>query len=262
MWRIIRTTLTVAGLAVSVAGCITFATAAVVVWKAKAEVDRRTDALATKANTAVNATGRAVKFVSEVVTQGEKDLKATRANPPPPVTRKPVSPFERLAARRASENLAGSVERANAAIVTASDAVEVAQSALNLFESDEPVEGFKTWLGVKPEQLTQTRTELGTASRELKNVRTILGVPISDGAHPTADELRTVESALQQARSLTDQMERVVDKARDRVNETKRTVDLWVQRIAVGVTVVGVLGALGQFFMARFCWRVLRGKPA
>ena len=24
----------------------------------------------------------------------------------------------------------------------------------------------------------------------------------------------------------------------------------------------GVLGAAGQFFMARFCWRVLRGKPA
>jgi hypothetical protein len=57
-------------------------------------------------------------------------------------------------------------------------------------------------------------------------------------------------------------MYEVIATARARVDETKRTVDDWVLRVAIGVTTFGVLGALGQFFMARFCWRVLMGKPA
>jgi hypothetical protein len=173
-----------------------------------------------------------------------------------------VNPLLQLSARRASQNLAGSVERANAAVVTASDAAVVAEAALNLFGEEDQMRDLKAWLGVKPEQLSQTRSDLGNATRELKGVRTILGVPVDGDSELTAEQLVTVESALNQAGGFTEQMGKVVVQARAQVDEMKRTVDLWVLRVAVGVTLAGVLGAAGQFFMARFCWRVLRGKPA
>ncbi len=257
MWRVIRNLLAVVGLLVALASFAVFVAATISVWQMKVEVNRQTDALAIRAHAAVDAADHAVAFVSDVVTQAEGDLKKARAATPP--SQEPVNPFVQLGARKASENLAGSVERANAAVVTASDAVVVAETALKLFGEDEQL---KSWFGVKPEQLVQTKTDLGSASRELTNVRTILGIPISDGAPPSAEQLMTVESALTQARSLTNQMNNAVTTTRTRVNETKREVDKWVLRIAVGVTVVGVIAAFGQFFMARFCWRVLRGKPA
>lgn len=249
--------LAVVGLLISVTGFLVFTSAAVGVWKLKTETDRRTEALATKAHSAVSAADRAVDFVNRVIDQGKKDLKETRdkshATPAGP-----VNPFTQMAARQASEKLAGSVERANAAVITASDAAVVAEAALQLFGQEEE---WKGWLGVKPEQLTQTRTTLDSASSELKQVRVLLGVPVEVGG-PTEEQLVTVESALNQAHGFTSQLGSVVASARTRVDETKRAVDLWVLRVAIIVTVIGVVGAAGQFFMARFCWRVLRGKPA
>jgi len=259
MWGVIRRLLAGVGLVVSVAGFLLFATAAVGVWKLKAETNRRTDALAERAHTAVNAADHAVDFVSKVIDQGDEDLK--RARQQSPRANEPqmaVNPFAQMAARQASEKLAGSVARANAAVVTASDAAVVAEAALELFGQEEE---WKGWLGVKPDQLVQTRTGLDTASSELKQVRVLLGIPV-DGGTPTEEQLVTVETALNQARGFTDQLGKVVATARTRVDETKRSVDLWVLRAAILVTIVGVLGAAGQFFMARFCWRVLRNKPA
>ena len=71
-----------------------------------------------------------------------------------------------------------------------------------------------------------------------------------------------MESALNQARAFTDQMGATVAAARAQVDEAKREVDLWALRVALLTTLVGAVGAAGQVFMARFCWRVLRGKPA
>ena len=69
-------------------------------------------------------------------------------------------------------------------------------------------------------------------------------------------------SALTQARELTDRMGAVVTTARARVDETKQTVVLWVLRITIAVTALAGLATAGQLFMARYCWRVLRRKPA
>jgi hypothetical protein len=255
MWVVCRL-LAALGLVVAVVGFVGFISAVVSVWKLKTEVNQRTEALAGQAHTAINAADRAIEFVREVIAQSQSDLteaRQRRADAP----QQPVNPFLQLSARRASENLAGSVERANAALVTASDAAVVAEAALNVFGEEKEL---KAWLGIKPEQLAQTKTDLGNATRELKSVRTILGVPVD--CQLTAEQLVTVESSLNRAGGFTEQMGKVVATARTRVDETKRTVDLWVLRVAVGVSLVGVLGAAGQFFMARFCWRVLRGKPA
>jgi hypothetical protein len=259
MWRIVRRVLALIGLLIAVTGFVGFGAAAVGVWKLKAEANRRADSLALQAHTAVNAADHAVSFVSGVVDQGERDLQDVREKAKKEEPQPPVNPFVRLSARQASEKLAGSVERANAAVVAASEAVEVAKTALKLFESDEEV---KSWFPVPPEQISQTKTDLTTATHELRTVRTILGIPIADGAMPTTEQLLTVEAALRQAREFIERLKHAVNSTRARVTETKRTVDLWVLRVAIGVTFVGVLGAAGQFFMARFFWRVLRGKPA
>ena len=258
MWAV-RRVFAVVGLLVSVAGFVGFVAAIGGAWWAKAETNRRTDALATKAHNAVDAADRAVVFVHKVIDQATGDLDEARKAPAGPT--EPVNPFLQLSARKASESLAGSVERADTAVGTASDAAVVAEAALALFGNESELPEFKAWLGVKPEQLTQTRTSLGRASGELKQIRTLLGTPLADGG-PTAEQLETVESALTQARGLANQLSTVVTKARLQVVETKQTVDSWALRLAIGVTAVGALGAAGQFFMARFFWRVLRGKPA
>lgn len=258
MWCVVRRVFAGLGLLVALASLGAFVGAAVVVWQIKEEANRRTEVLATKAGAAVDAADHAVEFVRRVIDQGYHDLDAARKtnNAIPP---EPVNPFFRATALQASRNLAGSVERANAAVITASDAVVVGEAALELFGADEQLKG---WLGVKPEQLAQTRTDLGAASRELKGVRTLLGVPVIPAERPTEEQLVTVESALGQARGLTDQMGRMVGVVRQRVDQTKRAVDLWVSRLALIITAVGVVGATGQFFMARACWRALRNKSA
>ena len=251
-----RRLLAVLGLVVSAAGFVAFAAAAVGVWWVKAETNRRTDAVTARAHTAVDAADRTVAFVRGVIAQADKELEEARKTPAPA---QPVNPLVQITARRASQNLAGSVERASGAVVTASEAAVVAKAALELFEENAELKG---WFGVNPEQLVQTQAGLEAASRELRNVRTLLGIPIDAGGQPTAEQLVTVESALKQASGFTDQMGTVVATARTRVDEAKRAVDLWVLRAALAVTGIGAVGAAGQFFMARFCWRALRGKPA
>lgn len=261
MWTAARRLFAVLGLLIAVTGFVTFAGAAVGVWKVKAEANRRTDALAVKANEAVNAADHAVGFVNEVIDTGESALDTARKSQKdaPPA---PVNPFLQLTARKATQDLVGSVEKADMAVVIASDATVVAEAALQLFgnDQDRQLVALKEWLGVKPDQLAQTKNGLNRAGAELKQARTILGVSVGDGATP--EQLAAVESAFARAKELTGQLSGVVATARTQVNETKRAVDLWVLRVALVTTLVGVVGAAGQFFMARFCWRILRGKPA
>jgi hydrogenase maturation protease len=258
MGSVLRRLIALVVLVISAVGFVVFITAAVGVWQVKAETNRRTDEVAAKAHMALDAADRTVEFVDKVIVDADRDLKGSKGAPASP--REPVNPFLQLTARQATEKLVGSVERVNTAVVTASEAAVVAKAALDLFGSDEQTKALRDWLGVQPEQLTQTQTSLKTATSELNKARTILGVPAHGG--PTDEELVTVESALQQARAFTAQMTKVVATARAKVAETKQKIDLWAMRIAVLTTVVGAVGAAGQFFMARFCWRVLMGQPA
>jgi hypothetical protein len=242
----------------AVVGFAVFVAAAVGIWRVKAEVNRRTEELAGKADKAVDSADHAIAFVREVLDAGETDLQEARRQPREEPSAA-VNPFVRMGARRTSERLAGSVERADAAVTAASDAVAVAQKAIDLFGRDDQL---KSWFGVHPEQLSQTQIDLVSANRELQRVRDVLGVPLAAGAAPTAEQLAKLDGAIRQGRAFTDRMDLVVATIHTRLHETRRAVDLWSARIAAGVTALGVLGALGQFFMARFFWRILRGKPA
>ncbi len=258
MWTVVGRVSAGTGFVVSVFGFAGFIALAVGAWPAKVEANRRSDDLARRAHAAVNPADRAIAFVRQVITVADADLAEARqgatAAPPPTA----FNPFARLAARKASESLAGSVERATTAVTTASEAAVVAESALELFDKDEELKG---WIGVRPEQLAQARTGLESASRELGRARTLFG-PVPEGARPTEEQLGTVKSALDQARDFTDRMDKAVATVRTRVDETKQLADLWVLRVTVAVSALASLATIGQFFMARFCWRVLRRQPA
>jgi hypothetical protein len=258
MWDAVRRVSAGVGLLAAVVGFAVFVTSAVAVWRVKAEVNRRTGELSAKADKAVDSADHAIAFVREVLDRGQEDLKRARDEQKEPAE-SAVNPFVRMGARRTAERLAGSVERADAAVTAASDAVVVAQKAIDLFGQDEQLKG---WFGVHPEQVSETQLDLVSASRELQRVRDVLGVPLAAGAAPTEEQLAKLDGAIRRGRAFTDRMDLVAATIRTRLHETRRAVDVWSVRIAVGVTAVGVLGALGQFFMARFFWRVLRGKPA
>ncbi|MCI0703260.1 MAG: hypothetical protein L0241_19455 [Planctomycetia bacterium] len=248
----VRYVLSFLGLIIAIAGFVVFTTAAIGVWSVKARVDDETAKLATRAHEATNTADRTVDLVREVISKAEGDLAEARkhAVKSPP---QPVNPLVKVTAQQASKKLAGSVEQAQTAVVTAADAVVVANSVLKMFGEREE---FQEWLGVSPEQVSETRAQLDKASTELSQARAILG------EQPTPEQLNAVQSAIDQARSFTDRTKEVVTKIRARVDDTKRKADMWTLRIAIGTSIIGGLAALGQFFMARFCWRKLRGLPA
>ena len=257
MWRFVRAVVAAVGFVGSVAGFLLFVALAVGVWWAKAEANRRADALAARAHAAADTADHAVGFVRGVVTQAEADLARAREATPEPA--EPVHPLVQIGAQQASHELAGSVDRANVAVATASDAVVVANTALELFDKDAQLQG---WFGVRPEEVAYTRAELSAATRDLTKARTVLGIPVAAGGPPTAEQLNTIAAGLARARAFTDQMGAAVAGTRARVVETKVRVDRWVGRAAVAVTALGALAAAGQLLAARFWWRVLRGRPA
>ena len=98
-------------------------------------------------------------------------------------------------------------------------------------------------------------------SNELQQARDVLGIP-NDG-QPTNEQLHTVDDAIRQANAFTDEVGKVVESTRTRVNETRHTVDVWALRGAVATSIISVFGVLGQFFMGRYFWRLLnKTSPA
>jgi hydrogenase maturation protease len=248
----IRKLVALAGLVVACAGVGLFVALGVYVWSLRGEVDRQTAGLARKANEAGDEADKAIRLVREVITQAENDLAQARALAPPPKPKRPVSALEMALAQSASKRLAGSVDQAHGAVVTASDAVVVAQAALDVFAGSE----LKDVLGVRPSQVDATRNTIDKARTELRQARTVLGT------EPTPEQLQVVSVALDQGQMFTNEMSRVVDTFRNRVEATRSMIDRWTWRIAVGTTAASALAALGQLFMARFCWRRLRDLPA
>ena len=61
---------------------------------------------------------------------------------------------------------------------------------------------------------------------------------------------------------LPDQAKGKVKEVRTKIADAKRKTDEWLLWTAIAVTVIGVLGALGQMSLIRSCWRGLTWKPA
>jgi hydrogenase maturation protease len=239
-------------LVVGCGGIGLFVALSVYVWSLKTEVNQQTETLAVKAHKAGDEADRAVAFVRDVIAQAGRDLEYTRRQTQPR-PRKPISVFEMALAQSASKRLAGSVDRAHGAVVTASDAVVVAEAALRVFNKSEELQQL---FGIQPSQFDATKTTLDKASSELRQAQSALGGP------PTPEQLNAVDNALDQAEGFTNEMSRVVEIARARVDTTRANVDRWSWRITIATTVVSALAAVGQFFMARYFWRTLRGLPA
>jgi hypothetical protein len=252
----VRNVLSLMGIAIAVAGFGAFVFVGIKVWHVKAEVNRQARYLAAKAHSAADATDRAIAFVREVLEDAKKQVPRARTGATASAR---VNPLLRVTAMQASRELLGSVERAQGAVLAASDAVVVAESALDIASGGEYFEELDRLFGLSPEHIKQSRSTLVSISSELKHARGILGVAPEN---LTAEELNAVNAAIDQANGLTDQLSHVVRLARGRVDSAKRDVDLWAKYLAYGVTGLATLSAIGQLFLLRFCTRKLRHLPA
>jgi hydrogenase maturation protease len=252
-----RNLLAITVLLLACAGFVLFVAVGWWVWPLKTEVNRQAEFLAGKANAAAKAADHTIDFVRDVTAraEGELALARTQATDRP---RAPANPFLQMTAIRASHDLIGSVERAQGAVIAASDAVKVADAALNV-ASDTPE--LNSIFGVSPEQLNMTRSSLLSVADELRSARGVLSIS-PEASQLTAEQLDAVEGALGRVKAFADQIANVVDTARNRVNDTRASVEVWSRWLAIAVTLISVLGVVGQFFLARFCWRKLRDLPA
>lgn len=254
-----RNVFAVVGLLLGLVGAVFFAASGVLIWSVRKDVDQQATALAARANDAADAADHAVGYVYEILDQATSDLQITRKQ----LLEQPaqqINPFVQFTARQATQQLAGSVDRVSGAVVTASDAVVVADAAMDVISrSDE----LKRLLGVSPDQMFTTRHSLEQATNELRRARSVLGITVSSvGDGLSEEQLNAVDRALSQARGFADEMAKVVATVRNRVNDTKQEVNVWAWRGALATTIICAWATVGQLFLARFCWRTLRGQPA
>ena len=241
------------GLLLATVGFVVFVGLAAGGWIARREVDRRANAAAAAADGVCGKVADGVRFARTVLDRADADLARANAEAQQP-TLPPRFSFSMLgvqmAARTAADELAGSVERARDAVGVAQDVAVVADAALSVFaESHGEVPGVT----FDPARLTEVQGQLTNVSRSLVTAQNALGT----GA--PAASLNAVGNALGEARQVVDRADAVVTEARGWVAETHRKVRLWTLRAAVAVSALGGLAALGQVFMARACWRAVRG---
>ena len=245
------------GLVVAVAGYGAFTAFGIAAWVVRAEADRQVVVLSGQASAAADVVGRAISLVRQVIARAESGLTEARveaALPPPPPN---VNPLVTIGLRQATRDLPGRVELARDAVVTASDAVVVVEAALDvLTENPEVRERF----GVQLHALHASRTQLDTTANDLRGARTVLGIPIPgrELAPISPELLRAVDESLTRAKGYADALEQSLDVARDKIRTTRARTLWWSLRLAVGATVLAVLGATGMVFMGGACWKRLR----
>ena len=252
----LRTVLSSTGLVLAVGGFVVFAALAVGAWVAKQEADRQVAVAAATAHQAGDVAARMVALVREIIARAQAGLAAARSEPATPNGTK-QDPRVQFALRKAKRDLPADVERARDAVGTASEAVIIADAALGVFE-DKPREGSA--LGVRPEDLKAARNQLDSAASDLKNARRVLGVPIPGPDRPTTPEqLASADAALARATEVTNTLDRALTLAREKVAAAQQKAEAWSLRVALAVSALSALAAAGQVFMARACWRGLRG---
>jgi hypothetical protein len=252
---LMRFALSAAGLLLAVAGFVTFVVIGAGVWAAKKDADRQVECLAAKAQSAGGLAAHAIDLIREIIARARERLAAARAQSVEPDP-KANDPLVRFALRKAQRDLPGEVERARDAVGVASEAVLVAGAVLDVF-GELPGDGSR--YGIRADEVEAARDQLDAASRDLKSARSIFGVPI-EGA--SQEQLRNVDMALDRAQGITDHFEGLLDNTRQKVETTKQEARTWSLRAAAGITALMAVAALGQVFMARACWRGLRGGTA
>jgi hypothetical protein len=246
----VRSSLAALGLTVSVVGFVLFVALGAGAWAARREADRRVEAMAARADTAVDAAARGVGLLKQVIARSEADL--TLARSANPHAGRPADPFTRLFVSRAAQELPGGIDQAREVVGTATEAVRVAEAALAVF-AEHPEETAA--LGVREGELDTARGQLQQAASSLGRARGAIGVAAA-GASP--EQLSAIGEALARAKDVADRLDDTLTRARAGLENARRLAGVWSLWVAIGATVLAVLGAAGQVFMARACWRTLR----
>jgi hypothetical protein len=246
-----RKPLAASGLVLSVAGFITFIALGIGAWIAKREADQQLNAAVAKAHQAGDVAERVIVLIREVLSRAKASLTAARAETLPKAD---VSdPMVRLAMWKAKRELPGEVEKARDAVGVASEAVIVAESFFDVFVEHKPDE---TALGVKAGDIHAARAQLDSAAADLRNARTVLGVPIGPAS---AEQYSQVEQALATATDVTNRVDEALKDAQRKVDALKSSADRWSLRLAIAGSALAALAALGQVFLFRASRRALRG---
>jgi hypothetical protein len=245
-----RKSISIAGLVLSVAGFVIFIALGVSAWFAKREADRRVNAAAVQAQQAGEVASHVVRLVREVIARAQVSLTTSRAGFEPAGDIN--DPMVRLAMWKATRELPDQVEKARDAVHIASEALIVAESVLDVFVEHKPDE---TVLGVRAGDMGAARSQLESAASDLKNARTVLGIPI---APATPEQYSQVDQALASATDLTNRVDDALKLARHKVDEAKASAHRWSLRAAIIISALTALAALGQVFLFRASWRGLR----
>lgn len=237
-----RSVFSLIGLIVALAGIGLFTGIAIGVWVIKQEADQQIVVAADRARDSVQVADRALGLVREVIGKAETNLAAARLAA---ADDEPVNPVLRVFARHATRDLPGGIDRTRDAIGTASDVLIVADATLDVLER-EP--GDAETLGLGPTRLQAARTQLSVAAGHLRTTGQVLG----------AEQTATVQLALNEANTVTGDLDAALSRARTKVELIKQKAKTWTLRLAIAITAASVLAAVGQFFMARACWYGLR----
>lgn len=250
-----------AGLVVAVAGFGAFVALGVAAWATKREVDAQVASLTEKAAAATDVVGRGLLLAREVIDRAERGLEQARAEAAQPVPPPSVNPFVTIGLRQATRELPGRVELARDAMVAASDAVVVAEAALNVL-TENPDVGAR--FGVPTWAIQEGLAKLDTAAGDIRGARTVLGMPIPghESAPIPPEVLRAVGESLAQSRGYLGMLDRALLTAREKIRTTRERTLLWAWRLAVGATVLAVLGATGMGFMGVACGKKLFRRGA
>lgn len=252
----LRSILSTLGLVLAAAGFVAFVALGVGAWVAKREADRQVAAMSEKAHRAGDVAERVIALVREIIARARGGLSVARADPANAVTGVQLDPVTQMVVWKAKRDLPGDVERARDAVGAASEALIVANAALDVF-LEQPADG--TAVGLRPDDMHTARTQLDRAASDLKTARRVLGVPLpAPPADATPEQLANVDAALARAADVTDRFDDALTRVRTKVEATRRQAEVWSLRVAVGVTGLSALAALGQVFMARACWRGLQ----
>jgi|GEM_PF-3646264 len=242
------------GLILSVVGFAIFVAIAVGVWSAKREADRQMVDAVAKAHRASEIADRVIVLVREAIARAQASLTAARSDVRPPG--EVQDPTVRFAMWKAQRSLPAEVEKARDAVGVASEAVIVAETILDVFVEHKPDE---TALGVKTADIHAARTQLVSAASDLKNARTVLGVPLGG---VSAEQYSQVDQALAAATDVTNRVDVALKDAERKVDTMKEAADRWSLRLALAVCALGILAAVGQIFLFRACRRALRAPLA
>jgi len=249
-----RKPLAAAGLVLSAAGFVIFIALGVGAWIAKREADVQLNSAAAKAHQAGAVAERVIVLVREVIARAKASLSVARAATLPAGDVK--DPLVQLAVWKAKRELPGEVEKARDAVGVASEAVIVAESVLDVFVEHKPDESA---LGVKTDDIHAARSQLVSAAADLRNARTVLGVPITGG---TEEQYSQVNQALVTAADVTDRVDAALKDAQHKVDAMKASANRWTLRLALAGSSLAALAALGQVFLFRASRRALGAPPA